>query len=239
MYADNSGGSDSLRIVDFGFAKQIRATNGLLMTPCYTANFVAPEVLKKQGYDAACDIWSLGVLLYTMLAGWVRIKKKTSTIPLVDSAWRQLFLRSGFLWRFHATLAVTWMIQTTTPELCELQVLGEMSTGIYEAYSRIMFWQSLAFCRYHYKGIAFVSDIWKSLVLVLLWSERMTPSEVFFSFVFFWTGCGQEAGGSCWVETNVDFVESVCVTFLDVTVNRYRLSNEDLHHDSTAQLYFS
>lgn len=69
MYADNSGSPESLRIVDFGFAKQIRATNGLLMTPCYTANFVAPEVLKKQGYDAACDIWSLGVLLYTMLAG--------------------------------------------------------------------------------------------------------------------------------------------------------------------------
>jgi len=26
-------------------------------------------VLKKQGYDAACDIWSLGVLMYTMLSG--------------------------------------------------------------------------------------------------------------------------------------------------------------------------
>lgn len=73
MYADDSGSPESLRIVDFGFAKQIRATNGLLMTPCYTANFVAPEVLKKQGYDAACDIWSLGVLLYTMLAGSVLI----------------------------------------------------------------------------------------------------------------------------------------------------------------------
>lgn len=69
LYADDSGNPNTIRICDFGFAKQLRADNGLLMTPCYTANFVAPEVLKKQGYDAACDVWSLGVLLYTMLAG--------------------------------------------------------------------------------------------------------------------------------------------------------------------------
>uniref|UniRef100_A0A8C6PN49 non-specific serine/threonine protein kinase n=1 Tax=Nothobranchius furzeri TaxID=105023 RepID=A0A8C6PN49_NOTFU len=70
LYVDESGNAESIRICDFGFAKQLRADNGLLMTPCYTANFVAPEVLKKQGYDTACDIWSLGVLLYTMLTGF-------------------------------------------------------------------------------------------------------------------------------------------------------------------------
>jgi len=69
LYADDSGNPETIRICDFGFAKQLRADNGMLMTPCYTANYVAPEVLKKQGYDAACDVWSLGVLLYTMLAG--------------------------------------------------------------------------------------------------------------------------------------------------------------------------
>nr|XP_032834147.1 ribosomal protein S6 kinase alpha-3-like isoform X2 [Petromyzon marinus] len=70
LFVDASADPESVRLCDFGFAKQLRADNGLLMTPCYTANFVAPEVLKKQGYDAACDIWSLGILLYTMLAGF-------------------------------------------------------------------------------------------------------------------------------------------------------------------------
>ena len=58
-----------VKICDMGFAKQLRAENGLLMTPCYTANYAAPEILKKQGYHSACDIWSLGVILYMMLTG--------------------------------------------------------------------------------------------------------------------------------------------------------------------------
>ncbi|KAJ7396543.1 hypothetical protein BTVI_144372 [Pitangus sulphuratus] len=45
LYVDESGNPESIRICDFGFAKQLRAENGLLMTPCYTANFVAPEDL--------------------------------------------------------------------------------------------------------------------------------------------------------------------------------------------------
>lgn len=69
LYASIRQTPESLKLCDLGFAKQLRADNGLLMTPCYTANFVAPEVLRKQGYDLACDIWSLGVLLYIMLDG--------------------------------------------------------------------------------------------------------------------------------------------------------------------------
>jgi p90 ribosomal S6 kinase len=69
LYADDSGDPTTIRIVDFGFAKQLRHENGMLMTPCFTKSYVAPEVLNKQAYDLSCDIWSLGCLMYTMLGG--------------------------------------------------------------------------------------------------------------------------------------------------------------------------
>ncbi|CAF1461058.1 unnamed protein product [Adineta steineri] len=69
MFLDDSRQASSLRIVDFGFAKQQRAENGLLMTPCFTKEYAAPEVLSRKQYDESCDIWSLGVLLYTLLSG--------------------------------------------------------------------------------------------------------------------------------------------------------------------------
>lgn len=56
LYMDESGNPESIRICDFGFAKQLRAENGLLMTPCYTANFVAPEVrpLSRPSEGVSC-----------------------------------------------------------------------------------------------------------------------------------------------------------------------------------------
>ncbi|KAJ6663221.1 hypothetical protein lerEdw1_010357 [Lerista edwardsae] len=89
LYMDDSNNADSIRICDFGFAKQLRGENGLLLTPCYTANFVAPEVLMRQGYDAACDIWSLGVLLYTMLAGYTPFANGPKDTP------EEILLRIG------------------------------------------------------------------------------------------------------------------------------------------------
>ncbi|XP_011496245.1 PREDICTED: ribosomal protein S6 kinase 2 beta [Ceratosolen solmsi marchali] len=81
LYAKPGCNPLTLCICDLGFAKQLRAENGLLMTPCYTANFVAPEVLKRQGYDAACDIWSLGILLYIMLSGRIPFPNTPGDTP--------------------------------------------------------------------------------------------------------------------------------------------------------------
>ncbi|KAI6182162.1 Non-specific serine/threonine protein kinase [Aphelenchoides bicaudatus] len=77
----NTKDPEDLRLIDFGFAKLLRSENGLLMTPCFTAQFVAPEVLKKQGYDQGADVWSLGVLLFAMLGGEAPFATKPTDEP--------------------------------------------------------------------------------------------------------------------------------------------------------------
>lgn len=59
MFVDQNRQPSSLRIVDLGFAKQQRAENGLLMTPCFTKEYAAPEVLSRKKYDESCDICRL------------------------------------------------------------------------------------------------------------------------------------------------------------------------------------
>ncbi len=63
-------GSSRASIIDFGLAHISWA--GHLTLPGLvigTATYVCPEVLKGQTSDARSDIWSLGVVLYEMLAG--------------------------------------------------------------------------------------------------------------------------------------------------------------------------
>ncbi|KAG9333557.1 hypothetical protein JZ751_011394, partial [Albula glossodonta] len=48
-----------------------REASAVLHTITKTVEYLHSQgVLKRQGYDEGCDIWSLGVLLYTMLAGF-------------------------------------------------------------------------------------------------------------------------------------------------------------------------
>ncbi|XP_057801099.1 CBL-interacting serine/threonine-protein kinase 14-like [Salvia miltiorrhiza] len=63
-----------LRITDFGLSAVTGQTrqDGLLHTLCGTPAYVAPEILAKKGYyGAKIDVWSCGVILYVLNAGYL------------------------------------------------------------------------------------------------------------------------------------------------------------------------
>eukprot|EP00644_Phytophthora_capsici_P018450 jgi/Phyca11/556398/estExt2_Genewise1Plus.C_PHYCAscaffold_870061 len=57
-----------LKIADFGFARHL-ATASMAETLCGSPLYMAPEILKFQKYDAKADLWSVGTILFEMLAG--------------------------------------------------------------------------------------------------------------------------------------------------------------------------
>ena len=55
-----------LKLTDFGFAKIVE---GRTYTLCGTPEYLCPEILTNKGHGKGVDWWTLGILIYEMIAG--------------------------------------------------------------------------------------------------------------------------------------------------------------------------
>lgn len=79
----------NLKVSDFGLSAlaETKRQDGLLHTTCGTPAYVAPEVINRKGYDGSkADIWSCGVILYVLLAGY---------LPFHDSNLMEMYRKIG------------------------------------------------------------------------------------------------------------------------------------------------
>ena len=63
------GSGGTVKLADFGFARQMSASTIMLTSIKGTPLYLAPEIFHDQAYEYKADLWGLGVMLYELCAG--------------------------------------------------------------------------------------------------------------------------------------------------------------------------
>lgn len=75
LLLESNDDNTSVKVCDFGYAKRVYMPNSLT-TLCGSLHYVAPELLKNHPYDESADMWSVGVIIYFLLAGYLPFHHK-------------------------------------------------------------------------------------------------------------------------------------------------------------------
>ena len=103
----------SVYLVDFGLA--IRCDQARAGNCSGTAGYLAPELIKLQEFDCKVDLFSLGVLTYTMIAGESPFASSTvKRVAYLNSRCRLRF--AGAVWKAVPSDCIAFITALTSPD---------------------------------------------------------------------------------------------------------------------------
>lgn len=137
-----------VKIADFGLAVSVE--NGPVKGHAGTPNYIAPEILTGKIYGASVDMWSLGVILYILLAGRYPFKDRNQQ-KLYQKICKGEYPQQGKQWSvisdeakdlIHKMLTVSieeritasealrhpWITMVSKPELLSRDLTGNLPT---------------------------------------------------------------------------------------------------------------
>lgn len=75
-----------VKLIDFGFSKQLTNARDRARTNCGTPAYAAPEVVIGAGYSYKADIWSFGILICELLGGFTPFGPKAMEIGAIGQS---------------------------------------------------------------------------------------------------------------------------------------------------------
>lgn len=105
----------SLVLADFGIAKMLDSKDGVLSTMAGSFGYAAPEIMLKQGHGKPVDMWSLGVITYTLLCGYSPFRSE-NVADLVDECKSGRIIFHGRYWKDVSHEAKDFIVSLLQPD---------------------------------------------------------------------------------------------------------------------------
>ncbi|KAL9102757.1 MAG: hypothetical protein Q9163_002119 [Psora crenata] len=105
----------SLVLADFGIAKMLDSKDGVLSTMAGSFGYAAPEIMLKQGHGKPVDMWSLGVITYTLLCGYSPFRSE-NVADLIEECRSGRIIFHGRYWKDVSNEAKDFIVHLLQPD---------------------------------------------------------------------------------------------------------------------------
>lgn len=114
LYLTRDEHSD-LVLADFGIAKHLDSPDEQLRTMAGSFGYAAPEVMMKKGHGKPVDMWSLGVITYTLLCGYSPFRSESLNDLIEETRSGRVIFHERY-WKDVSKEAKTFILSLLKPD---------------------------------------------------------------------------------------------------------------------------